>query len=479
MKNEYVVIYLDSNIFGCNVDDKQCKLIDLTRKGLHYNDRVITCQISEVINTLVRNYGDICRFELLDLECLDRQIRQSVEYCENNKDQWSPYEMVQHYTGCEFPIRPEEHYRETLQLLRDCYVEMKTQAKDEWARIKKIEIPVNKVLYDLAARGIGFRHDLLDELCRQQHKKLYRGLNRIQLDYGQVIPDIETACVELDIPIHYLKYGHLKALCKRYPQLQPFRDVEKAKRNLKMLTYLSAMRKNVNTVSPVIKPVGTRTSRIILRDPALQNMSKEFRGLLDVSSQTFCGFRYLYVDYSQFEAGILAGLTNNNRLISLYEQEKIYSEIESILECDRQEAKIHFYCFVYGGKHNIKLKNFFEKYCPETELKKLINHKVSSLLGNSRIFDMNSDGDKILNHIIQSTGSLIFKQALIDVFKCYRWKVELVLPLHDGALYKIISEEIREEDILVKYSEAFQKWLPNITPIVKSQCFFPKEKTGY
>lgn len=473
MKTEYVVICLDSNIFGCNVDDYQRKVINLTNTGLYYSDRVITCQITEVINILGRKYGDIRRFELLDFECLDRQIRQSVEYCENNLEEWSPYEMVQHYTGREFPVRPEEQYEETLRLLTDCYLEIKSLGKDEWSRIQEIEIPVNQVLYELVARGIGFRHDLLEELCRQQHKKLYRSLNRIQLDYGQVTPNLETICTNLDIPVYYLKYGNLKVLCKKYPQIQPFREVEKAKRNLKMLTYLSAIRKGINFVSPVIKPFGTRTSRIILREPALQNMSKEFRGLLDISSQTFCEFRYLYVDYSQFEAGILAGLTNNYRLINLYEQEKIYSEIEKILGCNRQEAKIHFYCFIYGGKCNTQLKTFFDKYCSEVELKKLIKSKVSSLFGNNRIFDLNTDGDKILNHIIQSTGSLIFKQALIDVYKCYRLNVELVLPLHDGALYKIAGDEIEDEDILRIYREAFRKWFQNLTPIVKTQQFFP------
>lgn len=475
MRTEYVVICLDCRLYGCNVADEQSKLIDLTNKGLYFLDRIITCQIGEVINLLVNNYGGIHKFELLDFECLDRQIRQSVEYCEDLQEDWSPREMVSYYTGQELPLQAENQLEETLCLLTDCYKEIKIRGKDEWPRIEKIEIPVNRVLYDLTAKGIEFRHDRLEDLCRAQHKKLYRAFNRIQLDFCQVQPDVEAVCSQLDIPIQYLKYGRLKTLCKKYPVLKPFHDVEKAERNLRLLTYLSAIRKNLTMVKPIVKPMGTRTSRIIMREPSLQNMSKEFRGLLNCPSHSFVEHRYLYVDYSQFEAGILAGLTKNKGLIDLYEKNEIYSEIERIVGCDRQEAKIHFYCFIYGGKCTTRLKKFFDRYCPEPELKKLITPKAASLLGNNRNFDIDADSNKILNHIIQSTGSLIFKQALIDVYKCYRWKVELVLPLHDGALYKITDQDIRDDDVFRIYREAFQKWIPGVSPIVKCQQFFPAE----
>lgn len=477
MRKEYVVIYFDRCLYGCDAADDQYQIINLTRKGLFYHDRIITCQITEVIHLLCNNYSGINRYDLLDFECLDLQIRQSMEYCEEQNEWWSPHEMVLHYTGRELPLQPEYQLEKVLKLLTYCYQEMKRLGKNEWSRIEKIEIPVNRVLYDLAARGIEFRNDQLEELCQVQHKKFYRALNRIQLDFNQVQPNVEALCNQMNLPNHYLKYGRLKTLCKKYPKFQPFRDAEKAERNLRILTYLSAIKKNQNTVTPVVKPVGSRTSRIILRNPSLQNMSKEFRGLFNCSHQTFVKHRYLYVDYSQFEAGILAGLTKKKELIALYEENKIYSEIERIANCDRAEAKILFYCFIYGGVCAQQLKNFFNRYCSEDDLGTLVNTpKVSSLLGNSRNFNVDTDSHKILNHIIQSTGSLIFKQALIDVYDNYRWRVELVLPLHDGALYKIIDNDITDDDICRIYREAFRKWFPDLSPLVKPQQFFPEEK---
>lgn len=82
-EKEYVVIYLDCCLYGCDVADDQRIVINLTRNGLFYHDRIITCQITEVIHLLCNNYGGISRFDLLDFECLDLQIRQSVEYCED------------------------------------------------------------------------------------------------------------------------------------------------------------------------------------------------------------------------------------------------------------------------------------------------------------------------------------------------------------------------------------------------------------
>ena len=76
---------------------------------------------------------------------------------------------------------------------------------------------------------------------------------------------------------------------------------------------------------------------------------------------------------------------------------RIYSEIERIANCDRSEAKILFYCFIYGGVCAKKLKGFFNRYCSEDDLESLVNApKVSSLLGNSRILNMDTDCHKIL-----------------------------------------------------------------------------------
>ena len=42
-EKEYVVIYLDCCLYGCDVADDQRIVINLTRNGLFYHDRIITC----------------------------------------------------------------------------------------------------------------------------------------------------------------------------------------------------------------------------------------------------------------------------------------------------------------------------------------------------------------------------------------------------------------------------------------------------
>ena len=76
-------------------------------------------------------------------------------------------------------------------------------------------------------------------------------------------------------------------------------------------------------------------------------MKKEYRILLkeDLPSE----WRYEYIDFGQFEAGILAGITENAQLKKLYETGDIYDCLANTTGTDRNTAKMYFYCFVYGG----------------------------------------------------------------------------------------------------------------------------------
>ena len=97
---------------------------------------------------------------------------------------------------------------------------------------------------------------------------------------------------------------------------------------------------------------------------------------------------------------------------------------ESLIAID-QRLRFSFTVLSMEGYALRNLKDSLIVICSEDDLESLVNApKVSSLLGNSRILNMDTDCHKILNHRIQSIGSLIFKQALIDVYNRYRWKVD-------------------------------------------------------
>ena len=216
---------------------------------------------------------------------------------------------------------------------------------------------------------------------------------------------------------------------------------------------------------------GTITSRITLRQPSLQNLRKVNRNIIVPDM----GMKLLYVDYSQFEAGILASLSNDEVLIKLYDT-GIYDDLaEKVLGSreKRSEAKIIFYRYMYGDNtlsKNIKLyfKKFqqLENFKQKIELELSKNKKVGSVFGNYR-FCLDDEHIWSLSHMIQSTASLIYKNALIRVHKEMN-KIEFLIPMHDGTLYQLneIFFEENKNKIETIYKEEFKKICPQIEAMV-------------
>lgn len=82
-----------------------------------------------------------------------------------------------------------------------------------------------------------------------------------------------------------------------------------------------------------------------------------------------------------------------------------------------------------------------------------------------------TDTKWIVSHYIQGTSSLIFKQALIDVQHRFGSRVELQIPMHDAALY-MVDSSISADSIIMTFEDAFKKWIPNSSPVVKEKDFF-------
>jgi DNA polymerase I - 3''-5'' exonuclease and polymerase domains len=213
-----------------------------------------------------------------------------------------------------------------------------------------------------------------------------------------------------------------------------------------------------------------------MRDPSLQNLSRKFRGLLKNEHLPY-GYRYVYVDFGQFEAGILAGLSGNKRLEKIYEDDVLYEKLAGMSKMsDRDTAKVAFYCYVYGGIISKGSESFFELYGLKDVIDNVIKNAkekgyVESPLGNRRIIKSVDDTKWIMNHYIQGTSSLIFKQALIDVFSSFQTKAVLLIPMHDAALY-LVDTSISTESLINTFKSAFTKWIPKSKPVVKEKNFF-------
>lgn len=475
MKKERVIFILDNrSIYEVDAADNDLKVKKLLLSNPIRLDRFITFQTDELVNQLgVEGVGKV---DILDIECLDKQIRQSINM-PVSQGKWDVANMIATYLGKKERKWQEEEYEDFLKELTLCYRKMKELGKEEWTRIEEIEIPVNKILYEAQARGVYFDHDEVEPICRELHKELYEFKNKIQLELGYCGDDIISYLNKNGIEhnLHELASDtEIKDVCKQHPALEPFWKVKVKERNLRCLLLLSAIGQGQNICRPLYKGFASSTGRIFLREPALQNISKKFRKLL--KEELDDDWRYEYIDFGQFEAGILAGLTNNERLQRLYEEDKIYERLASMAKTDRDTAKIYFYCFIYGGVVRKGTERFFETYDLKNTVDTVVNDAikrgyVKTELGNKRIINGKEDRHWILNHYIQGTSSLIFKQALLNVNNTFLNRVELVLPVHDAALFKVYKE-VETDRIIEEFRKAFVKWIPGSKPVIREKNFF-------
>ncbi|WP_375303805.1 DNA polymerase [Niastella sp. OAS944] len=316
--------------------------------------------------------------------------------------------------------------------------------------------------------------------CEELESYIYEIKNTLQVEHEIFTPD----CIETQK--NYLRkkaYSIVESLLYSFKIRRKsdivcnlFYDLLSNQRDLDSLL-LMLSRWGQTRTHPTYLGFGTITSRIILRQPSLQNLRKSNRDLIipDI------GTKLIYIDYGQFEAGILASLSNDKHLIKLYDSD-IYSDIaEKVLNNkeDRNEAKIIFYRFIYGDttlpKNAIDYFHRFkglQNFKMSIENKVLLNNKVGTVNGNyRRSFD--NDISWALSHVIQSTASYIYKSALIKVDQEVK-TAQLLIPMHDGTVYQLKQFNFDESKNKIEaiYKDEFKKMCPQLNPIVKIKDSF-------
>lgn len=80
----------------------------------------MTPHVSELLSCL----DDGCMAKILDFECLDKEIRQSLNYVDIHKWEWNEAEMIKYYLDKD--LEGEENQIDAvLLLLKECFCEMK------------------------------------------------------------------------------------------------------------------------------------------------------------------------------------------------------------------------------------------------------------------------------------------------------------------------------------------------------------------
>lgn len=342
------------------------------------------------------------------------------------------------------------------------FLKNKAIERSELERFLTIEIEVSRIMYHAMAKGLLIDKNLLVEFKEEIDHDFFMSLKSFSSRYdvplevpneSDVIEYLEPKgvdCINFDID-YILRFVPLN---NNYaPDLLDLYKLNYTRMILNGITV------NQERIYPIVDIFGSITSRIYLKDPAIQNIAKKYRSLLKPKD----GKKFIYVDYDQYEVGIMAALSKDPELTSLYAKPDMYEEIaHQLFNADgkRKDAKKLFLSYSYGmktkalidaayalGAERAKAKSVFKKFTQfeawkETIQEDFFNHKkIGTALGNFlRISHTNeklSEQEKrvAVSQVVQGTASLIFKKTLIEINKVP--DVQIILPMHDAILLEV------------------------------------------
>ena len=452
-------------------------------KYIKKDDLVYLLQVSDFIREYDNQFPQRKLPTIVEIESFSRQFWQKSKPLET-QEKWNLFKFLKEndYLSNEFRIQDsiEEYLIFVVDFIEDALNKRKSE---ELSRFENIEIPINSLIYHRQRIGISIDETIYCNLIQKTEEELYDLKNQLQLRFKIYNPD------DVFIQLKILKEEGLEikgSLWTLFKSRQYSSEICKllyqmlrAEGDLKALLYLTAQKGGKTRTFPSYHGFGSISSRITLREPALQNLRKKTRKIIKPDE----AFEFIYVDYSQFEAGILASLSNDEKLMKLYDAD-IYEDINLKVwegKKDRNEAKILFYKYMYGMDMKLsKESNYFKTFTNLNHFKKLIEDeiittgKVGSSNGNYRILS-SEDQSIALSHRIQSEASLIFKESLLKVNKLIS-EAEFILPMHDAALYQvntlIFNKKKVEEKIKKVFKDVFAIKCPGISHCVKIKNFY-------
>lgn len=481
--SRYILMNADAIWFSLNVDDFT-EYESGNKLMFDVEDFVITFQISDLIREFTGKRITVLP-NLIDLKSFDKQMSQEGNDL-YNFDNWKALNMLKTHSIIDdkFELK-KSTFKLFLEHLSSLFISLLEADEIEKKRFETIELKINKLIYERQLLGIRFDKEIAINKCYEIETEIYNIKNVLQLEYNVYSPDNEKQMKEWLLSrnyniIHSLLYS-FKIRKENDIVCKYFYELIRNKQDLDSLLFILSEWGGKERTYPSYSGFGTITSRIILSQPSLQNIRKINRSVIIAD----LGKKLLYIDYSQFEAGILASLSQDKALIKLYNTD-IYKDFAiNILkdEGKRAAAKIIFYRYMYGDK-TLKGEEeaYFLKFIKLNKFKQTIekdlnsDNKIGTSNGNYR---RKSDDESNwgLSHVVQATASLIFKNSLLRVNSEIP-NAEFLIPMHDAALYQLNVFEYDDckEKIEIIYKEEFIKICPQIIPQVYFEDFYTKKK---
>lgn len=349
-------------------------------------------------------------------------------------------------------------------------------ANGESERFLTVELPVYRLLQKAMSAGININSTCLSEKRREAEHDYFFCLKNYSATHDM---PLETPTHEA-IEARLIGSGFdLSGVSTNYvleflPHKNDFGNDTLALSELDSTRrVLSSLATSCERTRPIIDVFGSRTSRVHLRSPSLQNLAKKYRTIVTASE----GANLCYVDFDQYEVGIMAALSGDPELTNLYGAGDMYDLFAANylgLEGNRKAAKQLFLSYAYGmsrqalidaavlvGADRERAKHAFRLFSKYEDWKKSIwmtfqrDGRIGSIQGN--YYKRSGQGSlyakeqrSAVSQVIQGTASLIFKKTLLEVSAIE--DVSIKLPMHDALLF-----EHREENTPTKVVTVFEK----------------------
>jgi hypothetical protein len=337
-------------------------------------------------------------------------------------------------------------------------VEQDANNAGEWERFIRIERPVNDYLTRSTAEGISISEDNLRSHKNKIDFEFYMALKNFSSDYDMPLEvPTDQAVIEYLEPKGFDFTGlDVDYILNFVPMQSDFAvDLLRLRKIQNSRRVLAAIPLSQSRIYPIVDSFGSITSRIYFKDPSLQNLAKQHRNIIIPESDK----QLSYIDYDQFEAGVMAAISGDEKLLDLYNSSDVYEIAADAIFDDkrkRKEAKRLFLSYAYGMKRQHLLaaaqgfgadrqnaKAFFEQFKTFETWKIQVyaefqrSGKIGTELGNymqrDRKGDLTSKEKRsAISQVVQGTASLIFKKTLLSLSKIS--EVKLKIPMHDAVL---------------------------------------------
>jgi DNA polymerase I len=383
--------------------------------------------------------------------------------------------------------------RELPKLWRAMRLEL--ESNGERRRFDDVEVPVYNAMLEAQYRGLCVDMKERDLLLKSLERQYLSAHHQLAIREGV---DVDRAFVDLNYLSSLIDYRHeseeltsadelIQTLKHSNPICSLLDCVEEARENRRILLRTGG---HDGWCFPMYDTMGTVTGRIMTTDPQLQYLKKPYRRVIAARAE----HRLIYFDYAYFEPNIMANVAHDPNLLSLCNNGDLYESLSIELFANvsfRETVKQMFLSYSYGmtvdrltdyllhlpltkedAEKIIEMKfaplfSGIEVWKDSVESRLFSAGRIESALGSHRYRAKSGDLDAkekrwAVSQVIQGTGSLILKKAIIMINQRLP-EVSILLPMHDALLVEVPEESLTE--LTLELLKCLRNAFLNICPL--------------